>query len=85
MGTFSAASGASNPQPISDALRKHFDETLAAIPTGKRGSLSVGVTTQGVEAGIGWKVAPPVTVTGWAARMWGGEGWTAGARAAVAW
>lgn len=71
------------PKPISDALKRHFDEVLAQIPTGKRGQIGVGVTTAGVEASLGTRWGN-VTATGWAGRAWGGGGWLAGARVGYA-
>ncbi len=71
-----------DPKPISDSLERHLADTLAKIPTGKRGQVTGAVTTSGVEASIGMRVRPSVTVSGWAGREWHGRGWSAGARGA---
>ena len=68
-----------DPQPVSAALRRHFDEELAQIPTGKSGRVSGALTTSGVEVGIGFKRGP------WSASGWAGRertsGWLAGVSA----
>ncbi len=71
-----------DPHPILDALDRHLKDVLANIPAGKRGQVTGAVTTSGVEATVGVKVKPSVTVSGWAGREWGGRGWSAGARGA---
>lgn len=79
--------GVQEPKPISDFLRQHLDDTLSQIPSGKRGQASASVSTDGVEAEIGarWTLKPGIdaTASGYAAREWGGSGWTAGARAGL--
>lgn len=72
-------------KPISDALQRHLEDVLTQIPTGQRGVASVAVSTDGVEAQFGTRLAGNVTLTGYAAKLWGGPGWTAGAKAAVRW
>lgn len=74
-----------DPHPVSDSLEKHLTDTLSQIPTGKRGQLTGAITTAGVEAALGWRVKPNVTVSGWAGREWSGRGWSAGARAGFVW
>lgn len=73
-----------DPKPITESLRRHFDEEAAAIPQGKRGQANVGITTEGVGVGASarYKWA---TAAGWAGRTWRGEGWSAGARVGVVW
>ena len=65
-----------DPQPISAALRKHFDEELARIPSGKTGQAGLAVTTQGIGVGAGVRRGP-WTAAGWAGREWT-SGWAAG-------
>ena len=72
----------SNPKPVSPPLDSHMREALSQIPTGKRGQISATVTTIGVEASLGVRVVPRVTVSGWAGREWGARGWSAGVRSA---
>lgn len=74
-----------NATPIGDSLQKHLDDVLTKIPSGKRGTATVGVSTTGVVAEVGTKFGQAVTVSGWAGKTWGGSGWSAGARAAVVW
>lgn len=76
---------AADPRPISDGLERRLRETLAGIPSGRRGQLAGTVTTAGVEASLGVRVRENVTVSGWAGREWGGKGWLAGARAGLSW
>jgi hypothetical protein len=65
-----------DPQPVSVALRRHFDEELAQIPTGKSGRLSGALTTSGVGIGIGFRRGP-FTLSTWGGREWS-SGWLAG-------
>ena len=74
-----------DPRPISDSLKRHFDEEAAAIPQGKRGQANVAVTTEGIGAGISTRLGTRAVATGWAGRTWKGEGWAAGAKVGVVW
>jgi hypothetical protein len=71
-------------RPLSASLERLLATQAATIPAGRRGHTTVVVTTSGVELGLGtrWRA---VTVTGYAGRLWGAPGWTAGARAEVVW
>lgn len=72
-------------KPISDALQRHLEDVLTQIPSGQRGVASVAVSTDGVEAILGTRLNANTTLTGYAGKVWGGSGWTAGAKAAVHW
>ena len=74
-----------DPRPISDSLRRHFDEEAAAIPAGKRGQANLGLTTEGIGAGLSTRLGARATVSGWAGKLWKGEGWSAGARVSTSW
>jgi hypothetical protein len=76
------------PKPISDSLSRELDQMRTGVPAGKRGWANLGVSTQGMEAGVGANVLArswgTLGVGGYAARLWGG-GWVAGARAQFVW
>jgi hypothetical protein len=72
------------PRPISDALNAELARLRDAVPAGKAGQVSVGVSTQGASIGGAWKPSSGLTLTGYAGRMWGG-GWTAAATGTVTW
>jgi hypothetical protein len=72
-----------DPQPISTALKRHFDEELSLIPSGKSVRVSGAVTTVGAQVGVGFKRGP-WTAAAYAGREWG-SGWLAGASASASW
>lgn len=71
--------------PISDSLARHLDAEVGRVPSGRRGQVSVAVTTTGLALGVGYRPAPALAVSGYAERLWGGRGWTAAARAQLLW
>lgn len=76
------------PTPISDALDRQLDTQGTRIPVDRRGQANVGVSTDGFEIGAGVKPIKrwrDFTMSGYTGHLWGGKGWTAGARAQVAW
>lgn len=70
-----------DPQPISAALKRHFDEELAQIESGHTVRVGAGVTTVGAQVGVGFRRGS-WTAAGYAGREWG-SGWLAGVN--VAW
>lgn len=69
-----------DPQPISAALRRHFDAELSQIQSGQSLRVGVAVTTMGAQVGIGFRRGG-WTVAGYAGREWS-SGWLAGANVA---
>lgn len=72
------------PQPFSVPLQEALKKSLASVPAGKRGWMSLGVTRAGAEAAIGWKPRAGMTLSGYGGRLWHGT-WDAGVRAEVIW
>jgi hypothetical protein len=72
------------PRPMSEALRASIDDAVRAIPTGKKGQATAGITLRGVQFDAGYQARPWLNVGGYAARLWQGE-WEAGAKATVTW
>lgn len=70
--------------PMSASLRASIDEALRAVPGGKRGQATAGVTLKGLQFDVGYKPKSWLTVGGYAAKLWGG-GWEAGAKAQAVW
>lgn len=72
--------------PISDSLQKHLNEVLTQIPTGKTGTVTVGIATTGAVVSASarktWR-GLDLTGTGYAGKVWGSKGWEAGARAGI--
>ena len=72
-------------QPFSTTmLDAAVTRATSAIPAGKTGQIAASVTTDGgarIEGAARWK---SITGGGWAERQWGGRGWSAGAKASVA-
>lgn len=66
-----------DPKPVSDALKRHFDQVAAQVPVNKRGQVQVAVTTEGVEGSIGFKRGP------WSAAAYAGKDWDSGWLAGV--
>ena len=44
-----------DPRPISDALKRHFDEELSQIQSGKSVRVGGALTTAGVQVGVGFQ------------------------------
>lgn len=68
-----------------NAMRAAIDDAVRAVPTGKRGQATAGITTRGVQFDAGYQVKDWLSVGGSAAKLWGGGGWDAGAKATVSW
>jgi len=82
--TVTVATPGEVPTPISASLGAAIDRMRTSVPAGKRIFATGGVSTSGVEAGIGYTPKAWLSVGGYAARLWGG-GWTAGARCQIVW
>lgn len=68
---------------VSDpALTALLDQEAARMKPGQTLQAHVDVTQRGMELGVGarWKA---LSAEGYAARLWGGSGWTSGARFAL--
>jgi hypothetical protein len=74
-----AAPTPADPQPISAALKRHFDEELSQIATGKTVRVGAAITTIGAQVGIGFRRGN-WTSAAYAGREWQ-RGWLAGAHA----
>lgn len=72
------------PQPFSVPLQEALKKSLASVPAGKRGWMSLGVTRAGAEAAIGWKPRAGVSISAYGAGLWK-RGWDAGVRGEVIW
>lgn len=70
--------------PLSGALRASIEDAVRAIPTGKKGQATAGVTLRGVQFDVGYQPKDWLSVGGYAAKLWGG-GWEAGAKATATW
>jgi len=73
---------------LSQALESDLSRIRQGLPPGKSGWLTAGISTTGVEVRVTtqrpwWRF--DAGVTGYAGRLWGGQGWQAGARATLAW
>lgn len=79
-----AAPTPSATYPITVDLDRRMQEALGKIPSTGRGFVTAAVSRDGAEAEVGthWRA---VRVSGYTGRLWGGRGWTAGARASVSW
>lgn len=73
-----------DPQPVSAALRRHFEEELSAIESGKTVRIGAAVTTVGVQAGAAVRRGP-WTGAAWAGREWVRGGWLAGLSVGASW
>jgi len=71
-------------RPMSADLSAAISDAVRAIPSGKKGYASAGVTLQGMQFEVGAKPKSWLNVGGYAAKLWGG-GWQAGAKAQVVW
>jgi hypothetical protein len=81
------APGVAESKPISDSLKKHLDEVLTQIPSGKTGQVTLAVSNTGAVASIGIKRAlgkVDWTGSGYAGKVWGASGWEAGVRSTFA-
>jgi len=43
------------------------------VPSNKRGVISAGVSLEGAELRLGWKVRSGITLSGYGARSWDGK------------
>lgn len=71
-----------DPKPISAALKRHFDEELSQIKTGRTGQVNLTATTAGVSLGGSVKKntkAGEIEVVGYVGREWV-TGWLAGGK-----
>lgn len=69
--------------PISDSLKRHIDEALSKIITGKSVYIGGGIAMTGVRVEGGIRRGP-ITVGGYAGRLWGGQ-WEAGVTGGLLW
>lgn len=77
---------ATSATPIGDSLQKHLDDVLAQIPSGRTGTIGLGVSTTGAVISASAKKAwrgLDLTGTGYAGKVWHGSGWEAGVRGAI--
>ncbi len=72
------------PSPLTDSLRASIDAAVRAIPSGKKGQATAGVSLRGVQFDVGYQAKPWLNVGGYAGKLWGG-GWEAGAKATATW
>jgi hypothetical protein len=63
------------------ALDTALTQQLEAIPIGQRIRATGALTTSGAMAGVGVRAGKRAAVAGYAERVWGHKGWTAGVRA----
>jgi hypothetical protein len=65
-------------------MRDAWARSLSAVPRGKRGVLSLGVTHVGAEVSLGWRVRRGVTVSGYGSGLWRGP-WMGGVKGEWTW
>jgi hypothetical protein len=70
-----------DPAPISAALKRHFDDELSQIQSGKSIRVGGALTTAGAQVGVGFRRGT-WTAAVYAGREWS-SGWLAGGQ--VAW
>lgn len=66
-------------RPISSYLTTSWDSLKAAVPPGRKGTVTAGVTLQGVEVGAAYRPWSDLWLTAYYGQLWGG-GREAGAR-----
>lgn len=69
---------------FSQPLRAAIDGAVKGIPSGRRGSLTLGASKAGAEVALGWRIRDGVTVGGYGVKAWRG-GWDAGVRGVWLW
>ena len=73
------------PEPFSEPLRAKIATSLANVPPGKRGWLSLGATRQGGEVALGVKPRPGWTISAYGVTPWNKTGWQAGVKTELIW
>lgn len=72
-----------NPRPISTALQIHLDQVLTAIPTMKRGQVTVAASNRGFETGVGVRLGSSGSLAAWAGQD--PSGWSVGTKGSWSW